>query len=312
MLTQSAASFQPTRQNPCVTDRIIDISDDPAILRIELGNLIVARGGDVLSRVPLDEIGALIVSHRAVQFTHAVVAGLAGSGGVFVVCDEKHLPVGMLLPLQGHFAQTERFAKQAALKPSTRKRLWQQIVRAKIRAQSRLLKQLHGYDAGLSTLAGKVRSGDSQNAEAQASRRYWQLLFGDAFRRDYQANNQNRHLNYGYAVLRGMVTRAICGSGLHPSLGLHHKNRYNPFCLADDLIEPFRPLVDAAVVDLVKAYGPDVAMDKVAKRGLLEALMSRYKSQGEERTLFDWSTRVAQSLAAIIDGEEKNLFLPPL
>jgi hypothetical protein len=174
---------------------------------------------------------------------------------MFIVSNEKHLPAAMLLPLSTHSTQTERFARQAAVSLPTRKRAWQQIVQAKLRAQARLLEETTGADQGLHVMAGRVRSGDPDNLEAQAARVYWPALFGkeasgEAFRRDPEGEGINVHLNYGYAVLRAIVARALCASGLHPSLGVHHHNRYDTFCLADDLMEPFRPLVDRVVAGL--------------------------------------------------------------
>lgn len=192
--------------------------------------------------MPLADVAALIVSHPQVTYTHAVLPGLAAAGAIFVACDEKHLPAAMLLPLVAHSTQTERIGKQAALSLPTRKRLWQQIVQEQIYARARLLEERTGKDWGLTPMAAQVRSGDPQNLEGQAARIYWQNLFSpEPFRRDPEAEGLNSCLNYGYAVLRAAVARALCGAGLHPSLGLHHHNRYDPFCLADDFMEPFRP-----------------------------------------------------------------------
>lgn len=235
----------------------------------------------------------------------------AEAGGVFVTCDRNLLPVAMMLPLDGHSTQAERFIAQAAAPAPLRKRLWKQIVRAKIAAQGRLLQRLHGDDAGLAALAAMVRSGDTANVEARASRRYWKRLFDDpTFRRRRETDDQNRMLNYGYAVLRAIVARAICAAGLHPTLGLHHHNRYNAFCLADDLIEPLRPLVDRAVVEAMSECDGRTELDKKAKHLLLSALTGRVMVGGEQRTLFDATARVAASLADVYLGQAKQLDLP--
>ena len=146
--------------------------------------------------------------------------------------------------------------------------------------------------------------------EAQAARRYWPALFGRAFRRNHQAEDQNRHLNYGYAILRGTVTRALCASGLHPSLGLHHHNRYDAFCLASDLAEPFRPLVDEAVHSWIADHDPKGPLDTEAKRSLLRIVEARYNYSGESRGLFDTLSHVTASLAGVFDGRAKRLDLP--
>jgi CRISPR-associated endonuclease Cas1 subtype II len=211
--------------------------------------------------IPFADIAVLVTSHPQISFTQAVLAGLAAAGGMFIVSNEKHMPAAMLLPLSTHSTQTERFARQAAVSLPTRKRAWQQIVQAKLRVQARLLQETAGADQGLLLMAGKVRSGDPDNLEAQAARIYWQALFGKdapgkSFRRDPKGEGINVHLNYGYAVLRAIVARALCASGLHPSLGVHHHNRYDTFCLADDLMEPFRPLVDRVVAGLHRSQFP--------------------------------------------------------
>jgi CRISPR-associated protein Cas1 len=210
----------------------------------------------------------------------------------------------MLLPLVCHSLQTGRFAAQAALSLPAKKRLWQQIVRAKIQAQARLLEEKLDADCGLRAFASRVRSGDAGNLEAQAARIYWRKLFNDPhFRRDPDADGLNSCLNYGYAVLRAIVSRSLCGAGLHPSLGVHHHNRYDAFCLADDLMEPFRPIVDREVASLRDARGPEPPLDKESKRALLQTLLGRFEAAAESRTLFDWASRTAESLAAAIGSE---------
>jgi CRISPR-associated protein Cas1 len=261
--------------------------------------------------VPLTDIAALIVSHPQVSFTHAVLAGLAEAGAIFVACNPKHMPAAMLLPLASHSTQTERFAQQAALSQPARKQMWQQIVRAKILAQARLVEERAGRDFGLLPMASRVRSGDAGNLESQAARIYWPALFGD-FHRDPEGEGVNACLNYGYAVLRAVVARALCGAGLHPSLGVHHHNRYDAFCLADDLMEPFRPLVDRVVAGLHDQRGPSLAVDKDSKAAIIQGLLQRYVGESESRTLFDWAARAASSLAAVIEGREEKLAIPEL
>jgi CRISPR-associated protein Cas1 len=296
-----------------MTERIIDLAEEPARLNVSNSCLFIRSSERPEYSVPLAEVAALVVSHPAVTFTHAVLSGLAQAGAAMIVCDSTRMPAAMLLPLQGHFAQGERFALQAQMSLPTRKRLWKTIVIAKIRAQARLLSELRSHDAGLSRLAAEVRSGDSGNHEAEASRRYWTLLFNDEdFRRDRFAPDQNRLLNYGYAVLRAIIARAVCAAGLHPSLGLHHHNRYDAFRLVDDLMEPFRPIVDRAVVLHCDRHGPLAPLDKPAKTAIIGALMRRFSFQDESRTLFDIAGRTAASLSAIIFNERKNLILPEL
>lgn len=201
-------------------ERLIDLSDAGARLSVKHDQLVIEREEEGSFSAPLDEVAVVVVSHPAVTLTQAVLSGLMARGAVFVVCDERRLPSGMMLPLEGHHLQGERLEYQMNASQPVRKRAWQQVVQAKIRAQGRLLKELRGTDAGLLAMAESVHSGDPDNLEGQAARRYWPLIFGDAsFRRDHEATGINAVLNYGYSVLRGIVARAIVSAGLHPSIG---------------------------------------------------------------------------------------------
>lgn len=294
-----------------MTDRILDFADGTAYLRVRNDQLVVERKEQPEVSTPLCEVAALILTNPQVLCSQPVMARLMGHGGVVIVCDERHLPVGMMLPLTGHTVQTERFAAQAAAPLPLRKRLWKDIVHRKILAQGDLLRQLRGDDHGLTEIARSVRSGDPSNREAVASRRYWPALFDDPnFHRRFDAPDANRLLNYGYAVLRAVVGRAICAAGLHPSLGLHHHNRYNPFCLTDDLMEPYRPIVDAAVVEHVGSHGHDAPLDRTGKQALLEPILGRYRADGEVRTLFDIAARTAVSLAKVFLKQSTRLDYP--
>lgn len=292
-------------------NRILDLSESPARLTVRHKNLVVEPLDQQPTTMPLSDIAVLVVSHPQVHYTHAVLAGLAECGGIFVTCGPNRLPIGMLLPLDAHFTQAERFAAQASAAKPLKKRLWQQIVRAKVLAQARLLAELHGDDCGLSLLAPQVKSGDPSNIEARAARHYWQMLFADEqFRRDRDGLDQNRMLNYGYAVLRAIVARAICSVGLHPALGVHHHNRYSSYPLADDLMEPLRPAVDRAVAEIINQYGSATPLSSEVKRQLLASLTGRVSLDGEVRTLFDVSIRTASSLADCFLGNGRKLCLP--
>jgi len=294
-----------------MTDRILDVAEAPARLRVRDRQLVIRRAERPECCVPLADLAVVVVSHPQVSYTQAVLAGLAESGGAFVACDRRHLPVGMLLPLAAHFGQAERFAAQARATLPTKKRLWKQLVRAKIHAQAHTLERLHGTDHGLRALASNVRSGDPANVESWASRRYWPVLFAESsFRRCPDNEDQNLLLNYGYAVLRAIVARAICAAGLHPCLGIHHHNRYDTFCLADDLMEPFRPTVDFAVAEYVGTHDAPYGVERGAKQEMVRALTCRYQLNGQQRTLFDAAARLASSLAEVFLGAGDRLDLP--
>lgn len=318
-----------------MTDRVIDLSEKPVRLNVRNSLLVVrapssrepspspeSAGAETYpceqrdsgeQTLPLADIAVLIASHPQVSFTQAVLSGLAAAGGIFIVCDAKHTPAAMLLPLATHSLQAERFVAQASLSLPVKKRLWQQIVRAKILAQAGLLEEGFGSDHELRSLASRVRSGDPANVEARAARVYWSALFpGTGFRRDFEGGGLNAYLNYGYAVLRAVTARALCAAGLHPGLGIHHHNRYDPFPLADDLMEPFRPLVDRVVRGLHAAGSVHPELNTAAKRAVLEPLLARFTADGESRTLFDWISRTASSLAAATTSGRSKLDVPAL
>ena len=203
-------------------NRIVEISESPCRLRIQHRQLVIGRdaGLDGLfpTMIPLEDIAAVVVAHPQVTYTQHVLAELAKQGSVFITCNRERMPMGMLLPLDANSVQTERFRRQLELKLPQKKRLWQQIVKSKIDMQARLLQEVHGETFGLPPLVPLVRSGDTTNVEARAARRYWTALFGEDFRRDIDADNQNRFLNYGYAILRSATARAVC-AGVYPING---------------------------------------------------------------------------------------------
>jgi CRISPR-associated protein Cas1 len=292
-------------------ERILDISDCPARLCVRYRQLVIQPENGPEVTTPISELAVLVLSQPQVSLTQAVVSGLAENGGSVVFMDDKHLPCAMTLPLQVHSTQTERFAAQIRAPLPVKKRLWQQLVRTKIRAQGKLLKELHGSDGGLLAMAERVRSGDSGSLESQAARRYWPLLFNNAhFRRGSEGPDQNAHLNYGYAILRATVSRALCSVGLHPSFGVRHHNRYDPFCLANDVMEPFRPVIDRAVYLWIQEHDPSAPVDKQAKAALLAPFLARYEIEGESRTLFDTLARVASDLAAAFLRQGEDLRIP--
>lgn len=297
-------------------DRIIEIAN-PARLSVRDAQLVIERPQEeqrlLPFTTPISEIAVLLLAHPQITLSQGVLSRIAEAGGSVVTIDAKFLPASMQLPVQAHFLQTERFAKQMQLSLPIRKRLWQQIVRTKIKAQGELLKELHGTDSGLVAMAVRVRSGDTGNLEAQAARLYWGKIFGDRrFRRGSEEPNQNCHLDYGYTVLRAAVARALCAAGLHPSIGLRHKNRYDAFCLAADVMEPFRPLIDRRVVQWIADHDPAEPLSTSAKDWMIRSTTSRYLYEQEERSLFDILLRTANSLAKCITGESRDISIPSL
>jgi len=235
-----------------VIKRIIDISEQ-AYLHIRNKQLLIERGGETVGQVPVKDLGVVILQHPAIVISQSAIITCQQKGVVIVFCDLCHLPYSVLLPLSnGHTLHTKIMREQIAISQPTKKRLWQQIIQQKINQQRDTLKIFDKNTTQLDRLAKQVKTGDSGNHEAQAAQKYWLLLMGGEFRRDRDAGGINALLNYGYAIVRAMVARAIVGSGLHPSVGLHHRNQYNGLCLADDLMEPFRPWVDRIVYRIVQ------------------------------------------------------------
>jgi len=297
---------------PMTDDKIIDISDSVVSLNVRLANLVIDCGEEGgKTTVPLTEVAAVVLSNQHVSITNAALAGIASNGGIVVVTDSKFQPAGMLLPLDAHYVQGERFRIQAAIAQPVQKRLWQQTIRSKISAQAAVLKRLTTHDGGLPHLSSRVTSGDTGNHEAQAAQRYWPLVFNNPhFRRNREAEDQNRLLNYGYAVLRALTARAICSVGLHPALGMHHHNRYDSFALASDLMEPFRPLVDETVARIVFEQGANIVLGRDVKRAIIGGITGLIEIDGETRTIFSVLAKTASSLAAVYAGERKRMFLP--
>ncbi|MGB3388710.1 MAG: type II CRISPR-associated endonuclease Cas1 [Pseudaminobacter sp.] len=247
-------------------ERVIDIETDGLFLATHRGFLTVSQAGEERGRIALDDIGALIVHAHGTNWSNSVMLRLSERSVPIVICGTNHAPVACVWPLQGHYQQGARMRAQIGASRPLCKQIWRQIVAAKIRMQGHVL-SLAGKEAGaFDLLARKVRSGDPDNIEAQAARRYWKALFGPSFSRDRTAEGANALLNYGYTVLRATVSRAVCAAGLHPTIGVFHANRANAFALSDDLMEPYRPLVDHLVLGMVAQENVEVTSE--AKRGL--------------------------------------------
>jgi len=232
--------------------RVIDISEQ-AYIHMKNKQLLIKRDLEIIATIPIEDLGAVILQHRAIVLTQAVIIACQENNVVLVFCDKQHLPYSVILPISdANSLHTKILVEQTQVSEPTRKRLWKQVVQYKIKEQALTLKLLNKNSKPLEYLVKKVKAGDKENHEAQAAQKYWRLLMGDGFRRDPQSGEVNALLNYGYAIIRAIIARAIVGSGLHPALGLHHHNQYNGLCLADDLMEPFRPWVDYCVYNLIK------------------------------------------------------------
>jgi CRISP-associated protein Cas1 len=261
---------------------------------------------------PIEDMGVVIVDDVRATYTQAVFLELLAAGATVMIAGRDHLPVGMMLPLDAHHIQTERHRAQVEASVPVKKRIWQALISAKISQQGAVLLHFTGEHEGLLPLSKRVRSGDPDNFEAQAAQRYWPRLFGKDFRRDRDEEGINALLNYGYAVVRAAIARAVVASGLIPSLGVFHSNRSNPFCLADDLFEPYRPYVDWRVRLLVnEAGGQRVSLDDKPVRAALLSLFSETVLVGGRRNPMLLAIEAsATSLARALTGGEPVLALP--
>lgn len=288
--------------------RIVEISGEGRKLTLDRGFLSISSSDGLLGQVPLDDVEAVIAASTAISYTNQALAALAMRGAPVVICGPNYCPIAWLLPVDGHHAQGERMEAQAEVDRPTRKRIWSDIVAAKINAQAQALEARgHSPQALLMLLRG-LRSGDAGNIEALAAQQYFATLFGRKFRRDRDQGGTNALLNYGYTVLRAATARAIVAAGLHPSLSVFHKSRGDALRLADDLMEPFRPSVDLAVIALVEAGAE--AVDTGTKRSLVRLLHNDFATDEGRTPLSNCLVRLATSLAQIYLGERKKLILP--
>ncbi len=291
-----------------MADRIVDIAGNGRHMSARRGFMDVRADGKILESIALDDLLAVIISGHGCSHTSNLLSALAERGIPMAICGANQAPKAWVLPVEGHHAQSARMQAQAAAKLPLKKRLWQQVVRTKIRNQAQALDILGqtGGD-GLRALSNRVGSGDPKNMEAQAARQYWRLVFGGKFTRNREQDGVNAMLNYGYTIIRSCVARGIMAAGLHPTLGIHHYGPLNSMCLVDDLMEPCRPLADCAVKVLVN--GGICELNAQAKKSL--AALSTLDLPGPfgVTTLFAAATRAAASLAQAFQGGRKNLEL---
>lgn len=264
--------------------------------------------------IPIEDIGIVVLDHQQITLTHGVMAALLDNNASIVTCDSHHMPVGLMLPLEGHTVQQERFQEQLNSSLPLRKQLWQQTVQQKIRNQAALLSELHGIGVGnMSAWADDVRSGDNTNLEGRAAAFYWSHMFPSIpeFTRSRDGAYPNALLNYGYAILRAVIARALVGSGLLPTHGIHHHSRYNAYCLADDIMEPYRPYVDRLVVQTM-AECSDVEVTTAIKSRLLTVPTLEVHISGQRSPLMVAASQTSASLARCFSGESRRIAYPEM
>lgn len=288
--------------------RCVEISGGPTFLAMEHRQLVLSRNGERIGCFPIEDLAVVIVDHPACTYTHGVLTSLAENGVAVVLGGPTHHPAAILLPVEGNSLQGEAVNHQAAASSALKGRIWREVIRAKITAQAQLATRCGREERGLLELARRVRAGDPENLEAQAARRYWSAVFPDGFRRHREGAPPNNLLNYGYMVLRAAVARAVAGAGLCPSLGIHHRNRYNAFALADDLMEPLRPVVDLAVIELC-ANGEN-ELSREVRANLIETLAAPVIWRNHRSPLMVALARYTASVRDVLAGKLAHPQIP--
>lgn len=279
------------------------------------GNLPEVMKKEAERTIPIEDIGVVILDNRRITVTSGVLDTLLENNCAVITCDSKSMPVGLLLPLCGHKTQNERFRSQLDSSLPLRKQLWQQTVKQKILNQECVLRSNTEKETRcMCVWSNDVRSGDPDNLEARAAAYYWRNLFLDFpdFVRDREGTPPNNLLNYGYAILRAVIARSLVGSGLLPTLGIHHHNRYNAYCLADDIMEPYRPYVDQLVIDILHRFDDVSSLSKELKMELLSIPMIDVVVNGKRSPLMIAAQQTTASLAKCFSGETRRISYPEM
>jgi len=272
---------------------------------------LVIKCSDKETTVPIEDIGFVVLENQESYISLPALSKLSSNNVAVIFCNNKHMPQSMLLNLDTHHIQQEHFRNQLNASEPLKKQLWQQVIKHKINHQADLLSLTGNTSNPLKHYASKVLSGDTENREGAAAAYYWKHLFDFDFKRERQGAYPNLFLNYGYIVLRAAVARALAGSGLLSTLGIHHHNKYNAFCLADDIMEPYRPLIDAKVLAIIKQYKTQ-ELTTAIKAELLQALTETVYFEGSKSPLMVAISKTTSSLQQCFAGKSRKLIYPKL
>ncbi len=285
---------------------------NPTYLRFKNKQLVIHSKTAVSERIttrPIEDIGMLVLDHGQITITHNCIRALQSNNAVIISCDDKRMPHSLMLPLEGHSLQSKRYRIQLAASTPLKKNLWQQTVVSKINNQAAVLRRLSRPAKRLDLLAKRVQSGDPKNVEAQAAVYYWSQYI-DGFVRDRYGDPPNNLLNYGYAIMRAIVARALVSSGMLLTIGIRHHNQYNAFCLADDIMEPFRPFVDLLVHNMYKEEGMDSFLSTKSKQRLLSLCQLDGKFGRLTRPLMVGASITTASLYDCFEGKKRKIRYP--
>lgn len=270
---------------------------------------------ELVKKIPIEDIGIVILDNKRITLTQGLLEKLLENNCAVITCDESHLPIGMHLPLNGNTTQTERMRYQIEASLPLKKQLWQQTIVAKIQNQAAILKQVRGTEVrNMLRWANDVKSGDSENMEARAAVYYWQNAFPTIpnFTRSREGYAPNNLLNYGYAILRAIVARALVASGMLPTFGIHHRNKYNAYCLADDIMEPYRPYVDKLVMELFDENPDSTELNKQLKTRLLQIPLLDVTINSQRSPLMLAVSTTTASLYKCYSGEVRKIIYPTM
>jgi CRISPR-associated protein Cas1 len=267
--------------------------------------------GEIKS-APIEDIGVVILDHLQITISQALISKLLANNIALITCDNTHHPTGLLLNLDGNSLQSQKFQAQVDASVPLKKQLWQQTISAKLNNQAAILESIKVPAKNLRNWANEVKSGDSENHEATAAVYYWKNLFPEflEFRRERYGPPPNNLLNYGYAILRAVVARSLVSSGLLPTLGIFHKNQYNAYCLADDIMEPYRPFVDKVVVNIVRMNGKFLEMTSNMKKDLLNIPAMDVMINDEKSLLMVAVQKTTASLTKCFEGKQRKILFP--
>ncbi|MER3414487.1 MAG: type II CRISPR-associated endonuclease Cas1 [Armatimonadota bacterium] len=289
--------------------RIIEVAN-PAFLSMKDLALRIERDGVEIARVPLEDLGVLLLDGHGIVLTNTLLAGCALNNVAVAVSGPNHIPAGLMLPMEGNSVHARILRDQIALKPMKKGDLWRAVVVGKLKNQAAVVKAITGSDRKIKVLLPFVRPGDPDNVEARAAQRYFLALFSDDFVRVRHGPGLNSMLDYGYAVMRAAVARSIVMAGMHPALGIHHRNQYNAFALADDLMEPLRPVVDAIVVRYVRKHGEPQELTPLVKRHLLRCVTTRAKWNGKTYPILTAIGHYVTAFRECLRGRRSELKCP--
>jgi CRISP-associated protein Cas1 len=283
-------------------------------LQIEIPEAGMLAEKDRTTLIPVEDIGVVILDHSQLTITHHLIHKLLENNCALITCDDKRMPAGMMLNLNGNTLQQERFEAQLQTTIPLKKQLWAQTIEAKISNQAAVLKKREIKHDNMLHWAQSVKSGDSENHEARSAAYYWQNLFGNEifFNRDPDGAPPNNLLNYGYAILRAVAARSLVGSGLLPTMGIHHHNRYNAYCLADDVMEPYRPYVDEVVLSIMGKKLNIAELTKEVKMELLGIPVTDVIINGQSSPLMIAMQQTTASLAKCFMGEARKITYPEI